>query len=93
MKITKSQLKRIIKEELESVLSEQDPYKACKDKYSNSLEKKIMCFEIQKAKDDGLNLSEDRIKELYVWAENHPIRSHRRINFWRARASAHARRR
>jgi len=86
MKITKSQLKQLIKEELKSVLSEQDPYKACGDKYSNSLEKQIMCQEIQKAKDDGLNLLEDRIKDLYVWAEQHPIRSARRTNLWTERA-------
>ena len=67
--------------------AQQDPYKACADKYSNSLEKQIMCQEIQKAKDDGLNLPEDRIKELYVWAEQHPVRSARRISFWTRRAA------
>jgi hypothetical protein len=71
VKITKLQLKRIIKEELESVLAEQD---------SPCIE--LVGIELENMKRKGIEFSEDQKQQVYAWAREQ-VCSARRLNLFR----------
>ena len=71
MKITKSQLKQLIKEELESVLEEE-----------NSPCIELVGIELENMKRKGVNFSEEQKQQVYGWARKQAC-SPRRLNHYR----------
>jgi hypothetical protein len=76
MKITKSQLKQIIKEELENVLEQEK---------SPCIE--LVGIELDNMKRRGVNFSEEQKQQVYDWARKQ-VCSSRRLNLYRRKLEA-----